>query len=675
MAIAFALSVAACGGSGTDDGGGKGGSAGVGGIGGDPDVSGGGGEGGEGGSAGSGGGAGGEGGAGGDGGGAGEGGVGGAGGSEPDLCRTDDDCEGLATAQCTVAVCNDGSHEGPIGSCVVVVAEAGASCDDGLFCTVNDVCDEAGQCVGGGHNDCGMEGTECAAVVCDEALGQCLQVPVEDGTACEAGSLCDVATCQAGACVERPKDCSGETSACTAGVCDPEDGSCVAAPLDAGSSCSLGELGQCAVAACDGLGACMPLLLDEGTPCSIPGLGQCEVAACDGAGSCGASPVDAGTSCSIPGLGQCQVAACDGAGACESENLPAGTGCTIPGLGSCQVASCDAGGACAPQDLADGTACDDFNGCTVADACVSGACVGTLDEPACLAAAELFGFGFEDCDEWTLSGGWQCGSPESGPEEARTGAGVLATNLTGTYPPSMSFAGMTATSPQIDLTTAASPALEFWAWVDTERNYDGFNVKARRVGEQAFTILPALTFPYGSVIDGQEAWSGRFAGDGWRKYAVSLADFAGSLVELQFGFRSDGGANYAGVYVDDLRIAEDYVVPVALSRSTLADAFVNVPYEVAAWKTGGPSRIRWSIVGGTDHGWLSIDPNTGVLSGTPVAEGPFTVTVRAESAILSSNHDRITMTGVVGPDPGHVLRDGLEASCDGWTLGGDWGCG
>src|SRR5277367_2462274 len=77
------------------------------------------------------------------------------------------DCSKLQTATCTVAVCNTGQVVGPLNTCVVVPAD-GSACDDGQFCTTNDVCMN-GACVGGTQNDCGMTPLPCESVICYES--------------------------------------------------------------------------------------------------------------------------------------------------------------------------------------------------------------------------------------------------------------------------------------------------------------------------------------------------------------------------------------------------------------------------------------------------------------------------------------------------------------------------
>lgn len=93
-------------------------------------------------------------------------------------------------------------------------------------------------------------------------------------------------------------------------------------------------------------------------------------------------------------------------------------------------------------------------------------------------------------------------------------------------------------------------------------------------------------------------------------------------------------------------------------------------------KIGGSSSVTWSIEpGGVNASWLSIDPATGVLSGTPTPAqaGCVSVTVRVQDPSSVSNYAEQTFTFNVDPD---IYYTSFEGTCpDGWTLNGDWKCG
>ncbi|AKU92926.1 hypothetical protein [Vulgatibacter incomptus] len=522
----------------------------------------------------------------------GTGGQGGGGG--PGRCHSDAECAEHSPDSCRIAVCNDGSHEGPVGECVVIPAAAGTACDDGLFCTVGDACDGAGFCVGGAPNECGLEATACARVVCDELAARCSLLRSPNGTDCSAGDRCQPATCEAGECIAAPpKDCSAMDSGCVRGACNPTDGACEAVPLDLG------------------------------------------------------------TSCGPAGPSQCEVLACDGAGACAVFTAP------------------------------DGTACSTGRECSMDDACVAGMCTGTIDEVACQAAATFLHEGFENCGAsgWTFGGEWQCGAPTSGPNAARTGSGCLATNLSGPYATDASFATSVATSPVIDLGSATNPRLTFWAWVDTEAAEDvvaGFNVKIRNAGDEGVDLPFDVTPRYDGWVFSQPVWGGLHGALGWQRYAVELRDWIGERIQVELGFASDGDWSYDGVYIDDLSITESFADPLSIDPADLAWAQIDRPYTAELHRQGGTAEATWSIVGGSNHPWLSIDPSSGVLSGTPAASnlGRVELTVRIDEPALSSNFAEVVLAFDVRRYPyGIYFEEDFSSCAGGWSLQSDWQCG
>jgi len=66
-----------------------------------------------------------------------------------------------------------------------------APCDDGLFCTVADVCSE-GQCQGGASRGCPSDGNECTIEVCNEDDDMCESLCDSSGV---GGACCDDPLC------------------------------------------------------------------------------------------------------------------------------------------------------------------------------------------------------------------------------------------------------------------------------------------------------------------------------------------------------------------------------------------------------------------------------------------------------------------------------------------------
>ncbi len=261
----------------------------------------------------------------------------------------------------------------------------GEECDDGDPCTGGDLC-EAGECTPG-VNICGCESdAECAQfedgnlcngtlwcvegackvkaatvitcpaaesvceqVKCDPPTGECLVTPVKDGTPCDDDDACtDNDLCLEGECQSAPLDCDDDNP-CTEDSCDAQEG-CQHTPTD-GASCDDGN-------------SCTEGDLCEGDLC-VPGLNICD---CEVDEDC--AEKDDGNLCN--GVLICVEGAC----------------ATKPG----SVVTCDDGadteclknlcapesGQCALTELADGTVCNDGLVCTELDACLDGACTGSL---------------------------------------------------------------------------------------------------------------------------------------------------------------------------------------------------------------------------------------------------------------------------------------------------------
>ena len=567
---------------------------------------------------------------------------GGPGGGHPGPCGMD--CSKFKTPPCTVAVCNIGQELGALNTCIVVPSPKGTACDDGHFCTTNDVCDN-GICAGGTPNDCGVTHSPCSAVICYEDLKSCDVTPVNDGTACTPTDLCQVnGVCHIGDCMGEAKDCTfSPMNECNTVVCNPATGKCAAAPD----------------------------LTKNDAPCVLTGE-LCSANRTCTAGQCGGGTAK---DCSAFNVG-CQVGVCDTVdGFCGPTPAPVGTSCT-QGIPECHVGACDMKGTCLPSSAPDGIACNDHNACTKADTCMTGACAGAPVAGCVLYLHE----GFEVCPAgWTLGGDWQCGSPTNvGPPTAHTGHGVIATQLGGVYSVNQSFATAVADSPPINLTQATNPTLSFWVWDYTEGGtFDGWNMKISTNGGQSFTEVTTVTPAYNLTVAGQAAWGGDHSSEGWQNYLADLTAYAGQPIILRFAFRSDGATVFPGVYIDDIVLAEPLETPLFVATSSpLMDVYAGMYYTAQITKTGGTSSAVWSLKpGGVNTSWLGIDAATGLLKGVPptAAVGPVSVTVHVEEPMLPSNFAEQTFTFTVKHA---AYYTSFEDACpDGWTLTGDWQCG
>jgi hypothetical protein len=157
------------------------------------------------------------------------------------------DCSALTTT-CTVGACvpgvgckasniNEGlpcdinnvcaNSQCVTGKCTPTSLFNGKVCDDGLFCTDTDTCQNA---VCSGMPKMCSGGTNCLAAGCDEANDTCTLSNVADGTICDDGNACTFGTtCMTGACTPAGNimACTNGDQCCPAGCTVNNDSDCL----------------------------------------------------------------------------------------------------------------------------------------------------------------------------------------------------------------------------------------------------------------------------------------------------------------------------------------------------------------------------------------------------------------------------------------------------------------
>lgn len=307
-----------------------------------------------------------------------------------------EDCSKATNAPCYEGVC-----DGATGKCKVVPAADGASCDDGQFCTIGDVC-QSGVCKGGAPNPCGT--TDCLQGVCNEVMKSCTLAARPDGLPCGTDdNLCiSDAACKAGACVGTVKDCrfAEGVDECHNGVCDPKTGACNVLIGNDGAACH--EDGQCTDAQTCFQGKCQGGRKRDSFSFSTDKT-ACHEAVCNPVdGTMSDKAVPPGDECDFTqGSGfECVTGKCQVGGVC-AQVVKVGAPCTSA-ADDCSFAACNTEGICAPSATNEGQPCDDRDACTIAETCQAGACKGVPRPGVEIYWREDFGDGAAG---WTSGGG------------------------------------------------------------------------------------------------------------------------------------------------------------------------------------------------------------------------------------------------------------------------------
>ena len=185
-----------------------------------------------------------------------------------------DGCENNCAFSCHESVecddsnaCTDDACSEIPGGKICTHDPVSGSCDDGLFCTLTDTCNEDGECVGTGdpcddHSACTIDMCREDTDACDNsvAVGWCLIEEVcyingNDNPA-NACQRCESDESSTSWTIKDPGSACSDGYTCTTDICD-DDGACVSTPLD----------GRCDM---DG-GFCRPECFpDEPSGCGAP---------------------------------------------------------------------------------------------------------------------------------------------------------------------------------------------------------------------------------------------------------------------------------------------------------------------------------------------------------------------------------------------------------------------
>jgi hypothetical protein len=168
---------------------------------------------------------------------------------------------------CHVASCDEATK-----ACGITAGNDGVACDDGDPCTFSGTCAEGG-CIKGPSVDCSAFDSVCGTGMCDPVLG-CKAIAKNEGSPCDDGLYCTVQdVCTAGVCSGVPNTCVAPGDICLIGSCDEANDSCVAVPAneaavcDDKNACTMGE--ACSSGTCtNGLSTNEGGTCDDGKACT-----------------------------------------------------------------------------------------------------------------------------------------------------------------------------------------------------------------------------------------------------------------------------------------------------------------------------------------------------------------------------------------------------------------------
>ncbi|HAN31140.1 MAG TPA: hypothetical protein DCQ06_06030, partial [Myxococcales bacterium] len=491
----------------------------------------------------------------------------------------DQDCDGTAD---NGSLCDDGNPctqdacGGPAGC--TVTNDDSANCDDGDACTKDDKC-ESGACVGPAVQ-CD-DNNVCTDDSCDKAKG-CVnlanKVTCDDADACTENEMCS-----GGSCVGSKVGCD-DNNICTDDSCDPAKG---CANLPNTVTCTDGD--ACTIDTCKDT-KCISTAknCDDGNICTTE--------FCEKSKGCqflkNALPCTDGDACTSDDTckdGQCSLSNpknCDDNNACTTDSCDKKTG-TCSNTAVKDGEKCDDGNDCTLNDACDkgsckgkDKTCDDGNPCTL-DVCVAGTgCdaveVGCDDDNICTTEPELcdpkvgcglpkavspcnqnkvkfpyqvgFKCGSEASQAWTLSKGalgpvWAVDKTPAKPQSEVFDCSLNFNNGTdfNCQPGGAKVEG-TATSPEIAIVGALSPALTFNYAGDWESNtYDDLVVEVVDVVSKQATQLATLN---GSAT--------------WKPMSYDLKAFIGKTIQIRFTFKTTDCVQNDGIgpFIDALSVSD-----------------------------------------------------------------------------------------------------------------------
>lgn len=218
-----------------------------------------------------------------------------------------------------------------------------------------------------------------------------------------------------------------------------------------------------------------------------------------------------------------------------------------------------------------------------------------------------FFYDFEGSDHGFTSGGanssWAWGEITSGPGVPISGSHGIATNLDGDYNPNEAS---WMESPAIDLSTWGSetPVIQFWNWLYTESDEYTWDNATFQVSRDNGATWENKWGPYARQ---DTEW--------WKQTITLDPSYNVENFKFRFFFKSDGGGQATGWYVDDIGVAKlDLPEPEVVKTFTFenpSEGLWTTGFYVGAndWQLGEPTTGPGSAHSGTRVWATQLDGN------------------------------------------------------------------